>query len=127
MRDKNDVVIIELDRPRQLWFSHKAIKTLGALTGKDFDAMEMENVDLEDIEKIMYCLMLRDAKEHKETLKLEDMEDLLDYAPFGEVAEKMYEAINAGMGNLEGDNSKNLQRVAMEAQTKKKSGAGKKA
>ncbi|MEG0133407.1 MAG: hypothetical protein RR891_07645 [Clostridium sp.] len=128
MLDKNDVVIIELDRPRQLWFGHKAIKTLGALTGKDFDAMDMNNMDLGEIEKIMYCLLLKDAKENNEILKLEDMEDLLDCAPFGVVTEKLYEAITVGMGSMnEGESGKNLQRIAMEAQSKKKSGTGTKA
>lgn len=125
MSDKNDVVIIELDRPRQLWFGHKAIKTLGALTGKDFDAMDMNNLDLGELEKIMYCLLMKDARENGEKLKLEDMEDLLDCAQFGYIVEKMYEAINSGMGNLQGDTTKNLERIALEAQKKKGNGPGK--
>jgi hypothetical protein len=109
--DKNDIVIINLDRPRQLWFGHKAIKTLGALTGKDFDEMEGD-FNLEEVEKIMYCLLLKDAKENGETLKLEDMEDLLDYVPFGVVVEKMQEAMNKGMGNFGDTQGKNSQGIA---------------
>jgi hypothetical protein len=112
MPDKNDVVIIELDRPRVLWFGHRALKTLGALTGKDIDAaMQMDNLDLEELEKIMYCGLLTDAKAHNETLKLEDMEDLLDKAPFGVVISKMQDAFNAAFGNLEGI-EKNVQGIA---------------
>lgn len=113
MADNNDIVVINLDRPRVLWFGHKALKTLGALTGKDIDAaMQMENLDLGELEKIMYCGLLTDAKQHNETLNLEDMEDLLDQAPFGEIIEKMQQAFNASFGNIAGDNGKNLQRIA---------------
>jgi hypothetical protein len=120
MPDKNDVVIINLDRPRELRFGHKALKTLTALTGKSIDNFEMDGNDLEEIEKIMYCGLLSDARENKETLKLEDMEDLLDHAPsYGELFEKMKIAFEAAFGQAEED-SKNLQRVAeMSKKTKK--------
>jgi hypothetical protein len=114
MSDKNDVVIINLDRPRMLWYGHKALKTLGALTGKDIDAaMSMEELDLGELEKVMYCGLLTDAKAHNEVLKLEDMEDLLDMAPsFGEIILKMQEAFNACFGNI-GDVEKNFQGIAV--------------
>lgn len=73
--------------------------------------MTMDGLDLETIEKIMYCGLLTDAKSHNEVLKLEDMEDLLDKARFGEIIEKMQNAFNAAFGNL--DNvEKNSQRIA---------------
>lgn len=112
MADKNDVIIINLDRPRVLWFGHRALKTLAALTGKDIDAaMQMDKLDLEELEKIMYCGLLSDAKAHNETLKLEDMEDLLDKAPFHEIIEKLQKAFNASFGNF-GDAEKNFQEIA---------------
>jgi len=115
MADKNDIVIINLDKPRVLWFGHRALKTLGALMGKDIDAaLQMDTLDLEDLEKIMYCGLLSDAKAHNEDLRLEDMEDLLDKAPFHEIIEKLQQAFNAAFGNF-GD-TKNLQEIA----TKKK-------
>jgi hypothetical protein len=101
MSDKNDVVIINLDRPRVLRYGHLAMKKLGALTGKDIDNMDMDNFDPEELEKIIYCGLLTDAKEHNETLKLEDMEDLLDKArSYGDIIEKMELAFNAAFGNL---------------------------
>lgn len=119
MSDKNDVVMINLDRPRELWFGHKALKTLGALTGKDIDALEMANgMDLEEIEKIVYCGLLKDARAHGETLTLEQMEDLLDYAPYSEIMEKIQLAFQASFGTLVDDPEKNFQRVA--AKKKKK-------
>jgi hypothetical protein len=112
--DKNDIIMINLDRPRMLWFGHKALKTLTALTGKDLDAtMQMDQLDLEELEKIMYCGLLTDAKKNNEVLKLEDMEDLLDTAKFGHILEKMQESFNAAFGNLDGA-EKNLKRIAEE-------------
>lgn len=114
--DKNDVVMINLDRPRMLWFGHKALKTLGAMTGKDIDAaMQMDGLDLEAVEKIMYCGLLTDAKSHNETLKLADMEDLLDCVPFRVITDKLQEAFGAAFGNF-GDNEKNLKRIAEKSQ-----------
>lgn len=119
MSDKNDVVIINLDRPRMLWFGHKALKTLIALTGKDIDAaMNMDELDLEEVEKIMYCGLLTDAKKNNETLKLEDMEDLLDEAPFVEIVNKIQQAFNASFGDF-GD-EKNLQGIAAKKKNQKK-------
>lgn len=125
MTDKNDVVIINLDRPRQLWFGHKALKTLGSMTGKDIDALDFNNLDLDDLEKIMYCGLLKDARENNETIKLEQMEDLLDMAPFGEIIEKMHLAFQAAFSTHGEESEKNLKRVALEAQKKKGNGPGK--
>lgn len=113
MADKNDVVILNLDRPRMLWFGHKALKTLSAMTGKDIDAtLQMEGLDLEALEKIMYCGLLKDAKMNNEILKLEDMEDLLDEVPFMEIVSKMQEAFDASFGNVSAEELKNAQRIA---------------
>lgn len=97
----NDVVIIELDRPRELRFGHKAIKTLAAMTGKDIDELmgSDSGIDLENVEKIVYCGLLSDARANNETLRLEDMEDLLDQAPtFAHVLEKLTEATSRAFG-----------------------------
>lgn len=127
MSDKNDVVMINLDRPRKLWFGHRALKTLTALTGKDLDTqMKMDELDLEELEKVMYCGLLTDAKEHNETLKLEQMEDLLDMSPFEEIIEKMQLAFQRSFGKFMtvGDEAKNLMRPAV-PNPKPKSGTGK--
>lgn len=103
MSDKNDIVMIELDRPRFLWYGHKALKSLCAMTGKklsDFDSFD-EDFDLEQLEKIMFCGLMKDAKIKGEDLKLEDMEDLLDYLPFKEIIIKLQEAFSAAFGSTE--------------------------
>lgn len=78
--DNNDLVVITLDRPRFVRFGHKALKKLSILTGKKLEQMDENDFDLADLEKIMWCGLQADAKEHGEELKLEDMEDLLDSA-----------------------------------------------
>lgn len=92
--DKNTEVVIQLDRPRFVRFGHKALKQLTALTGKKLEAMEENDFDLADLEKIMWCGLQADAKEHGEDLKIEDMEDLLDSAEsFGEIMNAMNKAL----------------------------------
>lgn len=92
--DKNPMVVINLDRPRFVRFGHKAIKQLTKLTGKKLEQMDENDFDLADLEKIMWCGLQADALENGETLKLEDMEDLLDTAEsFGEIMNAMNKAL----------------------------------
>jgi hypothetical protein len=56
--------------------------------------MDENDFDLADLEKVMWCGLQADAREHGEDLKLEDMEDLLDSAKsFGEIMEVMNKAL----------------------------------
>ncbi|QYR20800.1 hypothetical protein KZ483_24070 [Paenibacillus sp. sptzw28] len=91
----NDVVIIELDRPRVLRFGHKALKKLTAFTGTSVEEVGTQNdFDLEELETIFFYGLERDARESGETLTLEMMEDILDYAPsLDYLLEKMQEAL----------------------------------
>lgn len=103
MNNKNEVVIINLDRPRELRFGHKALKTLSAMMGKDLEDIDFDKFTLDELEKVMYCGLIKDAKSNNETLKLEDMEDILDCAPsYGEIIEKMQNAFSAAFGQFEG-------------------------
>lgn len=100
---KNELVVINLDRPRFLRYGHKALKQLTVLTDMDISKMDMSNFNLEDLEKVLYCGLLSDAKENNETLKLEDMEDLLDQADsFKEIMEKLNLAFEKSFGSVEG-------------------------
>lgn len=99
MPNNNDVVIIDLDRPRQLRFGHKALKAYTALTGKSIDSMGQNGFDLEDIERLMYAGLLSDARKHGETLTVEFVEDLLDeYGNVKDNIAKMTEALQAAFG-----------------------------
>lgn len=110
-KNKNDVVIIQLDRPRELRFGHKALKTLSSLTGRSIEELEpSDGFNPEDIEKVIYCGLLSDAKKNGETLKLEDMEDLLDCAPsYQHIIERMSEAFAAAFGVGAEGNGQNQQ------------------
>lgn len=100
--DKNDLVVINLDRPRFVRFGHKALKQLTLLTGKKIEAMDENDFDLADLEKIMWCGLQADAKENGETLKIEDMEDLLDSADsFGEIMEAMNKGLEQAFRRTE--------------------------
>jgi hypothetical protein len=96
-KNKNDVVMINLDRPRELRFGHKALKMYQALTGRKLTEIGTD-FDSEDIEKLIYCGTIRDGQNHGDPLKLEDMEDIIDDAGLPEVIEKMTEALNAAFG-----------------------------
>ena len=99
---KNDVVMIKLDKPRFLRYGHKALKKLSAITGKDFNELELDNFDLETLEIVLYCGLLSDAKENNETIKLEDMEDLLDQADsYSDIISSMTKAFEAAFGTNE--------------------------
>jgi phosphopantetheine adenylyltransferase len=79
--DDNPIIYITLDRERELRFGHKALKRMSALTGKTMIDITSDEFSLEELEKVLWCGLISDAEEHGETLKLEDMEDLLDKAP----------------------------------------------
>jgi hypothetical protein len=100
--DKNNLVIIHLDRPRFLKFGHKALKQLGTLTGKSFENMSENDFDLADLEKIIWCGLQADAKENGEILKIEQMEDLLDQAEsFGHIVDAMNKAFSTAFQKTE--------------------------
>jgi predicted solute-binding protein len=99
MKNNNDVVIIELDRPRELRFGHKALKTYQSISGKGIEEFGSD-FSFAEVEKLMYCGLLSDSRKHGESLKIEDMEDLLDLAPYEEIIEKMTEALNASFGTV---------------------------
>lgn len=107
MKNKNDVVIIELDRPRELRFGHKALKRYQAISNKGIDELG-QDFSIDEIEKLMYCGLFSDAQKQGETLKLENMEDLLDETSYEEIIEKMMKALKASFG----DSIPNLKGIA---------------
>jgi hypothetical protein len=101
MANKNDVVIIELDRPRELRFGHKALKTYQALTGQSLEDLGQGGFSFEDIEKLVYAGLLSDARANGETLTLEQVEDLLDDNDIQDTINKMSQALEAAFGKAD--------------------------
>lgn len=93
--DKNPVVMIELDRPRLLWFGHKAMKRWTAHTGRPITELNTSDMRPEDVEVLLFFMLQKDAQMHGEDLKLADMEDLLDEVPLGILYQKLGEAVAA--------------------------------
>lgn len=88
--DNNDVVILNLDKPRVLRLGHLALKRLSAMTGLSLTQL-MSSVDNWDIvSKMCYCML------HTEdpTLTEDEVDRLLDKLPPMEIAEKVGMAIN---------------------------------
>jgi hypothetical protein len=92
--ERNPTVMLNLDRPREVRFGHKALKKLSILTDMDMNNMDEANFSMEDLEKVMYCGLMQDAKEHGEDLQLSQMEDLLDKAEMHEILEAMQNSLN---------------------------------
>ena len=61
--EKNDLVLVQLDRPREVRFGHKSLKMLSVLLGKNMAQFDESEIDLGDIEKVMFCGLLQDSKE----------------------------------------------------------------
>lgn len=118
MKENNTTVMIELDRVRELRFSHKAMKHWAAFTGKTLGEIEAATQSPEELEKVVFFMLEQDAVDHGEVLRMEQMEDLLDSVSLGMLYEKVGEAITAAFPQAE-TSEKNAKRAA--------SGIGKKA
>jgi len=100
----NDVVIINVDKPRNLRFGHKALKSIKQMTGKSVMEMNLADLDDKDLEKIFYCGLKHEDSE----LELEQIEEILDKTSYHQAIEALTEALNLAFGV----NEKNDQRTA---------------
>lgn len=77
--DKNDVVILELDRPRELRLGHKALKRFSALTGCSLKDMEDQIQNYDKMSAMLWIMVTEDQKEQgEEIMTPEVLDDLLD-------------------------------------------------
>ena len=95
----NDVVIIDLDRPREMVFRHREMKQLQARFKLAPDKINTAALSAEQTEQVMLIMLQRDAQAYGEELKLSDMEELLDeYSTPGLVLRKINDCLIAAFG-----------------------------
>ncbi len=75
-KDQNDVVILELDRPRELRLGHKALKRFSALTGASMADMKVLLGHYDSVATLLYVMLSQDDKD----LTPEGLDDLIDQA-----------------------------------------------
>lgn len=95
--ENNDIVIIELDRPRELKFTHKVMKRFCTATGTKMSDIQTAVEDYDNMTLLIYEMLRREDPD----LSPEQCDDLLDMVSIGEILQKGAEAIAAGFGELE--------------------------
>lgn len=101
----NNIVLIELDKPRTLKYGIKAIKQIEKLYKCNLSKALEKLTDLsgDDIVKLIYLGLVWEDN----TLTYDKVEDLLDeYTTIGEAVKKLTEALTASFGT--GDEKKDL-------------------
>lgn len=95
MAKQTHLTVINLDRPRIMRFDLDAMAMLEELVG----ANSIEDIraalnSFSGLRKAAYCALLLDAKEHGETLTLDNIGDILSKAEYvSDVIEKVVEAV----------------------------------
>ena len=92
--DKNDVVILELDRPRPLRLTHRVLKRYLAATGIKMTEIDQSVEDYNNMTLLIYEMLRVDDPE----LTPEHCDELLDLTTLGTILQKGADAIAAGFG-----------------------------
>lgn len=87
--EHNDVVILNLDKPRVLRLGHKALKRLSAMTGLSLSELMNRVDDWDIVWKICFCAL----RVEDESLTEDQLDRLLDPLPPMEIMEKVGKAI----------------------------------
>lgn len=78
-KEKNDVILIKLDRPYELRFSNKALKEYSALTQTSMKNFDESLMDFQKQQAAAYILIKQDCqRQGLPSLTPEQVEDLLD-------------------------------------------------
>ena len=93
--DRNDVVIIELDRPRTLRLGHKALKRFSALTECSMTEMEAAVQRYDKMATLIYVML----SEEDPDLTPSQVDDLLDKKSIKEISEACSKAIEAAFAD----------------------------
>lgn len=95
--ENNDIVILELDRPRELKLTHRVLKYFCAKTGLKMSQIEEAVDDYDNMTTLIYVMLLADDPE----LTPDKCDDLLDMVPIGTVIKACAKAIKVGFGAVD--------------------------
>ena len=95
-QDHNDVVILDLDRPRELRLGHKALKRFSALSNCSMADMEQEIQRYDKLSCLLWVMVTQDQLNHGEDMMTpEQLDDLLDAVPITKLTKLCTMAIEA--------------------------------
>ena len=95
-QDRNDVVILELDRPRELRLGHKSLKRFSALTNCSMADMEQLIQHYDKLTCLLWVMITQEQIDHGEKMMTpEQLDDLLDPVPIAKLTRLCTEAIQA--------------------------------
>lgn len=97
------MVILNLDKPRELKFSHKAMRQFCALTKTSMPELReaVQRYDL--MTTAVYCMLAAQDS----SLTPNQVEDMLDELPVLEVYSKAVEAVSEALGGEDGETEEN--------------------
>ena len=103
MKDNNDVVFIDLDKPRELKLTHSVLKRFAAKKGVSVDDIDTVLAGYTGMVDLIYEMLLREDPDLTE----EKYEELLDYVTIKEIMDAGSAAVEASFGAKEGDQEGN--------------------
>lgn len=108
MKEHNDLVIIELDRPRTLKLGHLVMKRFAAATKLPTVDMDTIGTRYDYVSELMYFMLNHDDP----TLSRAKVDALLEQVSIKYVFEKYNEALEAAFGEPEEDDDADPQTAA---------------
>ena len=108
MKENNDLVIIELDKPRVLKLSHLVMKRFSAATKMPIVEMDTVGTRYDYISEMMYFMLNHDDP----TLSRARVDELLEQVGIAYVMKKFGEAFEAAFGEPEEDDDADPQTAA---------------
>lgn len=88
----NNVVMIKLDKDRELRFGHKAMKKIESILGKPLMKLDMNELTSEQLETLYVCGLNDDS------VSSENITDIMDVVPYNVLIQKLTEAVMASFG-----------------------------
>ena len=103
MKDNNDTVFINLDKPRELRLTHSVLKKFAAKKDVSVDNVDEVMAGYSGMIDLIYEMLLRDDPD----LTPEKFDELLDMVTIKEIMDAGNAAVAASFGSAEGANSGN--------------------